>query len=130
MWRKDYLAAYHRIDIALDCFPYNGHTTSLDAFWMGVPVVTLVGNTVVGRAGLCQATLLGLPELIADDPDQFVKNVVALARDQPRLAELRQGLRDRLQRSALMDAPKFTRALEALYREAFRRWCHSTRLMT
>ena len=63
--RPRYLAYYHDVDIGLDTFPYNGHTTSLDAFWMGVPVVTLVGPTVVGRAGFCQLMNLGLPELVA-----------------------------------------------------------------
>ena len=64
--RPQYLACYHGIDIGLDTVPYNGHTTSLDSFWMGVPVVTLVWPTVVGRAGLSQLMNLGLPELIAD----------------------------------------------------------------
>ena len=59
---------------ALDTVPYNGHTTSLDSFWMGVPVVTLVGPTVVGRAGLCQLMNLGLPELIASSPEQYVRD--------------------------------------------------------
>jgi protein O-GlcNAc transferase len=121
--RSDYLASYHRIDIGLDCVPYNGHTTSLDAFWMGVPVVTLVGPTIVGRAGLSQAKNLGLDELVASDGDQFVAIAAALARDLPRLAALRQQLRGRLQRSPLMDAPRFARAIEAAFREAWRRYC-------
>ncbi len=66
--RPEYLELYHRIDIGLDTVPYNGHTTSLDSFWMGVPVVTLVGPTVVGRAGLCQLMNLGLPELTWRQP--------------------------------------------------------------
>ena len=79
--RSDYLATYHRIDVCLDCVPYNGHTTSLDAFWMGVPVVTLVGPTIVGRAGLSQAKNLGLDELVATDADQFVAIAAGLAGD-------------------------------------------------
>jgi protein O-GlcNAc transferase len=63
--RREYLELYHRLDIVLDTFPYNGHTTSLDALWMGVPVVSLVGRTAVSRAGLSQLTNLGLPELVA-----------------------------------------------------------------
>ena len=66
--RPQYLELYHGIDVGLDTFPYNGHTTSLDSFWMGVPVVTLVGQTVVGRAGLSQLTNLGLPELVGHTP--------------------------------------------------------------
>jgi predicted O-linked N-acetylglucosamine transferase (SPINDLY family) len=119
--RADYLATYHRIDVCLDCVPYNGHTTSLDAFWMGVPVVTLVGSTIVGRAGLSQAMNLGLAELVAKDAEQFMAIAAGLAGDVPRLAGLRGQLRARLQRSPLMDAPRFTRALEAAYREAWRR---------
>ena len=121
--RSDYLATYHRIDVCLDCVPYNGHTTSLDAFWMGVPVVTLVGPTIVGRAGLSQAKNLGLDELVATDAEQFAAIAAGLAGDVPRLAGLRQQLRGRLQRSPLMDSPRFTRALEGAFREAWRRFC-------
>src|SRR5262249_42760686 len=63
--RADYLNLYHRIDIGLDTLPYNGHTTSLDSYWMGVPVVTQIGRTLVGRAGLSQLTNLAMPELAA-----------------------------------------------------------------
>jgi protein O-GlcNAc transferase len=124
--RLDYLKLYQRIDVGLDSLPYNGHTTSLDAFFMGVPVVTLIGETVVGRAGLCQARNLGLPELIADTPDAFVAAAVRLATDLDGLAQLRAGLRERLQGSPLMDAPRFVANLEAAYRKAWRRWCEST----
>jgi predicted O-linked N-acetylglucosamine transferase (SPINDLY family) len=121
--RSAYLAEYHRIDLALDTFPYGGHTTSLDAFWMGVPVVTLLGRTVVGRAGLCYAHHLGMPEIVATTPDQYVAVAAGLARDVARLADLRSGLRERMERSPLMDAPRFARHLEAAYREMWRRWC-------
>jgi predicted O-linked N-acetylglucosamine transferase (SPINDLY family) len=121
--RAEYLKLYHRIDLGLDSFPYNGHTTSLDAFWMGVPVVTLVGQTVVGRAGLSQLTNLGLPELIARTPDQYVQIVAELAGDLPRLAELRRTLRARMEASALMDGPRFARNVEAAYRQMWRIWC-------
>ena len=90
---------------------------------MGVPVVTLVGPTPVARAGLSLLTNLGLPELVAETPDQFVSIAVALAGDLPRLSELRATLRDRLQASPLMDAPRFARTVEAAYREMWRRWC-------
>jgi predicted O-linked N-acetylglucosamine transferase (SPINDLY family) len=121
--RADYLATYGRIDVCLDTFPYNGHTTSLDALWMGVPVVTRVGNTVVGRAGLCHACNLGLPELIAHDDEQYVRSAVELAHDWQGLANLRAGLRERMQRSPLMDASRFARNLEAAFRLAWRQWC-------
>jgi len=117
------LELFHGIDIGLDTIPYNGHTTSLDALWMGVPVVTIVGNTVVGRAGLCQCNNLGLPDLVAQSPDQFVRIAIELASDLPRLTHLRQTLRDRMQRSPLMDATRFAKNVEAAYRTMWQRWC-------
>jgi protein O-GlcNAc transferase len=121
--RPQYLAYQHRIDIALDTLPYNGHTTSLDAFWMGVPVVTLVGDTVVGRAGLSQLMNLNLPELIARTPDEYEWTVVGLANDLPRLADLRRTLRDRMKASPLMDANDFARNIEAAYWQMWQTWC-------
>jgi predicted O-linked N-acetylglucosamine transferase (SPINDLY family) len=121
--RRSYLETYHRIDLALDTFPYNGHTTSLDSFWMGVPVVTLFGQTAVGRGGWSLLSNLGLPELAARTPEDFVEIAVALARDVPRLATLRAGLREKMQASPLMDAPRFARGIEAAYRGMWRAWC-------
>jgi predicted O-linked N-acetylglucosamine transferase (SPINDLY family) len=121
--RRQYLTYYHGIDIALDTIPYNGHTTSLDSLWMGVPVVTLVGTTVVGRAGVCQLMNLGLPDLIASTPEQYVQVAATLAHDLPRLRQLRATLRQRMQASPLMDGPRFARNIEAAYREMWRRWC-------
>jgi predicted O-linked N-acetylglucosamine transferase (SPINDLY family) len=121
--RLDYLRKYHEIDICLDTFPYNGHTTSLDALWMGVPTVTLAGDTVVGRAGVCQAMNVGLPELIATTPEQYVRVASSLAAERERLGELRRTLRERMQRSPLMDGPRFARNLEAIYRDVWRRFC-------
>jgi predicted O-linked N-acetylglucosamine transferase (SPINDLY family) len=118
-----YLQTYHRIDLALDTLPYNGHTTSLDSFWMGVPVVTLVGQRVVGRAGLSQLSNLGLAELAARTPQQYVQIAADLAKDMPRLAELRRTLRARMEASPLMDAPRFARNVEAAYRQMWRNWC-------
>jgi predicted O-linked N-acetylglucosamine transferase (SPINDLY family) len=121
--RAEYLAMYHQIDIGLDTLPYNGHSTSLDSYWMGVPVVTLVGTTVVGRAGLSQLTNLGLGELVAFTPDDFVRFAVDLAGDLPRLQALRAGLRERMRKSPLMDATGFTRGIEEAYRIVWRKWC-------
>jgi predicted O-linked N-acetylglucosamine transferase (SPINDLY family) len=121
--RAEYLKLYHRIDIGLDTVPYNGHTTSLDSLWMGVPVVTLVGQTVVGRAGLSQLSNVGLPELVAYSHEEYVEVATGLASDLGRLADLRRGLRARMQRSPLMDAPAFARGIEAAYRTVWRRWC-------
>jgi len=121
--RAQYLDSYRLIDIALDTVPYNGHTTSLDALWMGVPVVTLIGQTVAGRAGYSQTTNLGLPDLAARTPEQFTAIALALANDLPRLAELRGSLRRRMRSSPLCDAAGWTAAIEAAYRQMWQHWC-------
>jgi predicted O-linked N-acetylglucosamine transferase (SPINDLY family) len=113
--RGDYLRTYHRIDLCLDTLPYNGHTTSLDACWMGVPVVTQVGHTVVGRSGWSQLNNLGYPELAAFDDQGFVDAAVAIAGDLLRLSELRRTLRITMEASPLMDAEHFARGIEAAY---------------
>jgi protein O-GlcNAc transferase len=121
--RWDYFELHHRIDLALAPFPCNGGTTSMDAFWMGVPIITLVGKTVVGRAGLSQLTNLGLKELAAETPGRYVALAAGLAGDLPRLQELRSTLRDRMGRSPVMDAGGFARNMEQAYREMWRIWC-------
>jgi protein O-GlcNAc transferase len=121
--RFEYLAAYQHIDIGLDTLPYNGHSTSLDSFWMGVPVVTLAGKTVMGRAGVSQLMNLGSGELIAKTPEQFVQIATGLAKDLPRLADIRRTLRSRMEKSPLMDTIGFTRGIEAAYRQMWQNWC-------
>jgi len=123
--RQKYLETYHRIDLGLDTFPHNGHTTSLDSLWMGVPVVTRVGNRPVARAGWCQLSNLGLVELAGETAEQFVRLAMELAKDLPRLAQLRSTLRQRMQQSPLMDAPRFARSIEAAYRRMWRTWCET-----
>jgi protein O-GlcNAc transferase len=114
--RRTYLETYRRIDLCLDTLPYNGHTTSLDAYWMGVPVITRIGRTVAGRAGWSQLNNLGLPELAASDDATFVDKAVAAANDLTALAALRSGLRERMRASPLMDAVAFAAAMESTYR--------------
>jgi predicted O-linked N-acetylglucosamine transferase (SPINDLY family) len=121
--RRAYLREFHRIDLCLDTLPYNGHTTSLDSLWMGVPVVTQVGPTVVGRAGWSQLSNLGLTELAAHGDDEFVQLAVQWARDLPRLADLRRELRPRLLASPLCDGQRFARSIEAAFRAMWRQWC-------
>jgi len=121
--RPDYLGLHQRVDLGLDTFPYNGHTTSLDAFWMGVPVVTRTGGTVVGRAGWSQLCNLGLGELAATSDEKFVDIAVGLAQDLPRLARLRAGLRSRMEDSPLMDGQRFARNVEAAFRRIWQHWC-------
>ena len=120
--RSHYFEHYHRIDIGLDTFPYGGHTTALDSFWMGIPVVTLIGQTAVGRAGWSHANNLGIPELAADTHEQYVEIAVSLANDLPRLSVLRQSLRESVENSPLGDAKGFAQGVEAAYRKIWRRW--------
>jgi predicted O-linked N-acetylglucosamine transferase (SPINDLY family) len=119
----EYFGVYQQIDVALDPFPYGGGTTTCDALWMGVPVVSLAGQTAVGRGGLSIASNLGLPELVAHNSAQYVRVAAELAQDLPRLAALRADLRKRMQASPLMDAPRFARNVEAAYRRMWRQWC-------
>ncbi len=121
--RLQYLEQYSRIDITLDPFPFCGHTTSLDSLWMGVPVVTLSGRTTVGRTACSALHNLGLAELIGRTPEEYVSIATGLASDLPRLDKLRRTLRQRMQPSPLMDAPRFARNMEAAYRQMWRNWC-------
>ena len=121
--RRKYLELYHRIDIALDTLPYNGHTTSLEGLWMGVPVVTRIGQTAVGRAGLSQLSNIGLSKLAAFTNEQFIKIAAELANNSAELATLRAGLRERMRQSALTDAPGFARAIENAYQTMWGNWC-------
>lgn len=121
--RQLYFQTYHRIDLGLDMLPYNCHTTGLDSLWMGVPTVTRVGETAVGRAGFSQLCNLQLQELAGHTDQQFVQIAASLANDLPRLAELRRGLRDRMRQSPLTDAKRFARSVERGYRQMWRNWC-------
>jgi predicted O-linked N-acetylglucosamine transferase (SPINDLY family) len=119
----NHLAVYKRIDVGLDTFPYNGTTTTCEALWMGVSVVTLAGDRHAARVGASLLTRAGLDDLIAQSPEVYVERAVALAGDPARLGALRAGLRDTVARSALSDAQGFTRTLEAAYRHMWRAWC-------
>jgi predicted O-linked N-acetylglucosamine transferase (SPINDLY family) len=126
--RIEYLRRFCQIDISLDTLPYNGHTTTLDSLWMGVPVVTLVGRTVVGRAGLSLLSNIGLLEFIARSEKEFVETSLRLAANLQELARLRATLRDRMERSPLMDAAAFTRGIEAAYQGMWELWRRERRI--
>ncbi len=123
--RFQYFKEYQQIDIGLDPFPCNGGTTTCDALWMGVPVVTLRGRTAVGRAGVSILSNVGLTDWIADNPEQYVSIAQQMAGDLPRLGELRSTLRRRMRQSPLMDAPQFARDVEAAYRQMWHTWCET-----
>jgi len=118
-----HLELYHRVDIALDTHPYHGTTTTCEALWMGVPVVSLAGQHHASRVGVSLLSNVGLPQLIAEDAQGYVQIAVGLANDRSTLTELRIGLRERVADSPLMDAPAFARNVEAAYRQMWRRWC-------
>ena len=111
----DHLRLYHGVDIGLDPFPYNGTTTTCEALWMGVPVIALAGNVHAARVGASLMSHVGLPDLVATTPDDYVAKAAALASDLPKLSELRRTLRETMHRSPLCDAAKFTRELEDAY---------------
>ncbi len=119
----EYARWYNSVDIALDTLPYGGGTTTFDALWMGVPVVTATGSTPVSRSAASIVSLLGLIEWIAPSPQEYVDVAVERARDPATIASLRGSLRQRLRSSPLMDEERFTRDLEEAYRGMWRRWC-------
>ena len=116
-------ATWHEVDIALDTFPYNGTTTTCEALWMGVPVVSLVGDRHAARVGASLLHAAGLPQLTAQSPAQFVAIAHALAQDLPTVAKLRATMRARLSRTPLLDPRRLTRAIEQQLREVWREWC-------
>jgi len=121
--KAEHMGTYGEVDIALDPFPYNGTTTTLEAIWMGVPVVTIEGDSHLSRVGLSLLTNLGFGEWVAKSVDEYVAVALRLAADGPRRAALRASLRATLGGSALCDGPAFTRRMEGMYREAWRGWC-------
>lgn len=109
-----------RADIALDPFPFNGGLSTLETLWMGLPVVTLAGRSLVGRLGVTLVTRAGFGEWVTPSAERYVDLAVAVAQDLGRLAELRRTMRDRLRESPLLDARSHTRELEAVYEELLR----------
>ncbi|MEA5617804.1 tetratricopeptide repeat protein [Cronbergia sp. UHCC 0137] len=120
---NDHLAFYGNIDIALDTFPYNGTTTTCEALWMGVPVITLEGETHTHRVGVSLLTSIGLPELIATICQDYVSIAVTLSTDLEKLSQLRSTLREKVANSPLCNALTHTRSIETAYRNMWRHYC-------
>lgn len=114
--RAKYMAAYQRVDIALDPFPYPGGTTSVESLWMGVPVLTLAGQSFLSRQGVGILMNAGLPEWVADDPDDYLRRAASHAKNLHGLATLRNGLRQQVMASPIMDARRFAVHLESALR--------------
>ncbi|HEX3694977.1 MAG TPA: FkbM family methyltransferase [Polyangia bacterium] len=115
---RHHLAAYDQVDIALDPTPYGGTTTTCEALWMGVPVITLAGATHAARVGASLLSRLGLPDLVAATADEYVRIAATLAADSDRRRTLRAGLRA-LTTTALTDGPRFARGFESALRTAW-----------
>lgn len=121
--RQQYLETYHRIDIGLDPFPYTGGTTTAESLWMGVPVLTLAGESFLARQGVGLLTNAGLPDWIATDADDYLAKAIAQAQDLPRLAALRQSLREQVLASPVFDAPRFAGHFVQALRDMWTQWC-------
>ncbi len=120
---QEFLDAHHRIDLALDPFPYNGGTTTNYAMWMGVPVVVLAGDRPISRVGVCNLMRAGLPEFVAQNEDEYVQIALRHSRDLPALNDLRQSLRERILSSPVIDPVAYTRMVEDAFRDVWREWC-------
>jgi predicted O-linked N-acetylglucosamine transferase (SPINDLY family) len=111
---------YDEVDIALDTFPYNGTTTTCEALWMGVPVVTLSGDRHSGRVGTSILTTLGLETLVSRSEEEYLNICRGLASDIDTLGDLRDSLRLRMQSSTLCDGKGFARKVERAFRMMWR----------
>ncbi|MEA2734286.1 MAG: hypothetical protein QOE14_737, partial [Humisphaera sp.] len=121
----EHLSIYARADVALDTFPYHGTTTTCDALYMGVPVVTLAGQTHVSRVGVSLLHTVGLEHLVAQTPQQYVEIATRLSEDREPLSRLRAELRPRMQSSPLFDGRGLAGEMESAFRQAWQRWCSS-----
>jgi predicted O-linked N-acetylglucosamine transferase (SPINDLY family) len=126
--RSEHLSLYQRIDIGLDSFPYNGTTTTCEALWMGVPVITLSGETHAGRVGMSILSHAGLPELVTENEDDYRDLALELARNPARVKDFRHCLRQRLRESPLCQGQSFARDAEQAYRQMWRGWCNTHNL--
>jgi predicted O-linked N-acetylglucosamine transferase (SPINDLY family) len=123
----DYLNQYNQIDIGLDPYPHNGHTTTCDSLWMGVPVVSLQGDRYASRMAASILTRMQLDELVADTKAAYFERAVGLAEDLDTLQELRLGMRSRFASSPFCDTKRFAGEMESVYREIWRIWCKKTK---
>ena len=120
---KAHMGYYHKIDIALDSFPYHGTTTTCEALYMGVPVVSLEGEDHRSRVGVSLLNQVKLQRLIAKTEEEYIEIACSLASDLEALGKLRKSLRPCMEKSPLMDETKFTHGLEKTYREMWQKWC-------
>ena len=119
----DYLNQYNQIDIGLDPYPHNGHTTTCDSLWMGVPVITQHGNRYASRMAASILARAQLDVLVTDSKEAYFQSAVRLAENLGTLQELRLGMRSRFASSPFCDTKRFAAEMESVYREIWRKWC-------
>ncbi len=122
----EHLGTYHQVDLALDPYPHGGGVSSMEALWMGVPVVTLSGSTIASRLSASILAAMGMLDWIARDDEQYVQKATEWSGDLPRLARMREELRPRMASSIVGDVRAYTRSVEAVYRALWQRWCERT----
>lgn len=122
---RDLLEAYHQVDIALDPFPFTGGLTSFEALWMGVPVLTLPGESLVSRQTYAMLKNLYLADWAATSKEDYIRIAVEKSKVRTELIQLRLSLRERMQSSKLLDGGNFALNMEAVYRQMWHNWCHS-----
>ena len=121
----EHFRMYGQMDIALDTYPYNGTTTTCEALWMGVPVVSLVGRHHASRVGLSILSRVGLEFFAASTPAEYVAKSTALARKPEALTKIRASMRNRFAAGSLCDARKYAGHVESAYRKMWHKWCQS-----
>ncbi len=124
-----YMNRYLDVDIHLDSFPYPGGGTTADALYMGVPVIAMKGKEHSARFADSFLTAAGVPELLADSPEDYIEKAVALATDIPRLDNYHRTLRNTMLNSKLMDTPGYVSALESAYRRLYDEWYDKNRCL-
>lgn len=122
---KEYFEYHGQVDVVLDAFPYTGATVTAHALWMGVPVITLAGKSPIHRSATSMMSVIGLPEFVAQTPDEYIGIAQRCAADLPWLASVREGLRERAKASPLMDGAAVTRDLESKLRKVWQEWCRA-----
>jgi protein O-GlcNAc transferase len=122
---QHHLAAYNRVDVALDTFPYNGTTTTCEALWMGVPVVSLIGDRHASRVGQSLLNAIGHAEWAAENEDAYIEKAVALAEDRALRSQLRESLRSKVAVSILSDHQRQAARFETALRQIWTEWCQS-----
>ena len=126
MTPADHYKLYGQMDIALDTYPFNGCMTTLEGMWMGVPIVSLVGeNSLLSRSGLSILSRLGMEFFAAENPGEFVKKATAFAQNLDALEKIRFSIRQRMTASTLCNPKVYASGVESAYREMWHKWCSS-----